>query len=135
MFNSILLFASLGCIGAIWLSVVPNAKQSSQITGKSRFRVTLDGLGELDPEKILLLSMDVGGGLRDLTGHEFEESEFGSVLHDGNPKKPCLLRIQIYDEGKTSVATLSNLLAKLRAASDPQRETIIFLYLDENVRH
>jgi hypothetical protein len=77
--------------------------------------------------------MEPDGSLRDIAGHEIEKEGFKSLLHDGNPKNPWLLQLQILHEEKTSVATLSDVLAKLKAAADPRRETIIFLYLDERI--
>ena len=127
----LLLFAFLCFVGVLYLSVAPIAGQGGKVAGNSMFHVSLDVLGEMDPEKVLLLTMDSSGDLRDLTGHELLEEEFKSLLHEGQPKKPYLLRLQIRDEGKTSLAALSKTLAKLRAASDPNRETIVFLYLDE----
>lgn len=134
MLTSTLLIASLGCVGAFWLSIVPSAKQNSEVVKKKRVHVTLDGFGNFDPKKFLVLSMDVDGSVRDLIGHEIVEEGFESLLHDGNPRNPCLLQLSIRHEEKTSVATLSNVLAKLKAASDPQRETVIYLYLDEGIR-
>lgn len=95
------------------------------------FTVMFDGLEHATSEKVLLLSLDNGGQLWDLMGHEIEDDGLKTILRQGDAMKPCSIKIKIDDEEKTSVATLADVLAKFKALSDPQKQTVITLHLEK----
>lgn len=95
------------------------------------FTVVFDGFEDTTSEKALLLSLDNGGQLRDLMGHEVEDDGLRSILRQGNAMRACSIKIKIEHEEQTTLAILADVLAKFKALSDPQRETVIILHLEK----
>jgi hypothetical protein len=93
------------------------------------FVVKLETLNDRDSDRALLLCMDSSGELRDIAGHEASLEELKSVMSQGKANHVCQIKLIIDCEEKTSLPTFGEVISLLRAASDPNKETTVFVHL------
>jgi hypothetical protein len=125
---STLFVALFGCAGIVWL-LHPGTVHTVCAVEKSKFSVIIAGPGETVPEKGLLLSLDEIGRLTDLLGHEVGTAGLKSLFHSGRSKKPFVILLQFSNQKRTSFDTLAKVLTHFKKATDPRKDTVIYIYL------
>jgi hypothetical protein len=102
--------------------------QKAQAESQFIIKIEYPKLTQLRP---WLLSLESDGTLRDTLGHEVDSKELSFMMGNAIPKKELEVHLVIQEEDKISAQTLGKLLARLRALSNPNRKTVLYLHLKE----
>jgi hypothetical protein len=106
--------------------------RSSRTPARAGFTIKLETPREEDTDKALVLTVSKNGIVRDLLGHQIRIPgviKLRPHSHAGNPQITDIIIIQLENEEETPVAVVGEVLCELRATADPQRETVVYLYL------
>jgi len=79
------------------------------------------------PETTLDLQVDSQGDLYDIDSHPIDEKGWKGVMRGRVKGKARFIRLWFSNEEKTSLATLSHVLEKMKSYAGPGQQTSIFL--------